>query len=109
MLARAARNVLLKPPFRFRSCLNAVHRSVSRLPSTVSIPASADDLALVSLFDQPKRVFAPLSLSHTGIFAHSTLTTPSGLTALADTRLLRAQLLTERILRARESQDELSK
>ena len=109
MLARTARNALLKPPFRFRGCLNAAVHLPSRPSSTVTLPASADDIALVSLFDQPNGTFRPSSLSHTGIFGHPTLTTPSGLTGLADATLLRAQLLTERILRARESRDELFK
>jgi mitochondrial intermediate peptidase len=108
MLARTARNALLKPPFRFRGCLNAAHPP-SRASSTITLPASVDDIALISLFDQPKKAFAPLSISHTGIFGHPTLTTPSALTSLADATLLRAQLLTERILRARESRDELFK
>ena len=106
MLARTARNALLKQPFTVRGCLNAIHFP-SRPSST--LPASPDDTALVSLFDHPKKTFSPLSLSHTGIFGHPTLTTPSALIALADATLLRAQLLTERILRARESRDELFK
>lgn len=111
-MLRTARNVLLKQPFRFRGCLyvkrNPVHIS-SRPSSAVALPASVDDIALVSLFDQPKGGFRPPSLSHTGIFGHPTLTTPAALTTLADATLLRAQLLTERILRARESRDELFK
>src|ERR1700683_5371590 len=105
MLARTARNAL---SFRFRGCLNAVHLP-SRASSPLTLPASADDIALVSLFDQPNGTYRSAFLSHTGIFGHPTLTTPSGLTALADATLLRAQLLTERILRARESRDELFK
>lgn len=115
MLARTARNVLPRPSrplFRFRGCLytkqNAVHIT-SRASSTVTLPASADDIALVALFDQPKAGFGSSPLSHTGIFGHPTLTTPAALTELADATLLRAQLLTERILRARESLDELFK
>lgn len=105
MLARNAKSALLKLPFRFRGCLHARRYAVR----PASIPASADDIALVSLFDQPKNGFNSLPFSHTGIFGHPTLTTPAAFTALADATLLRAQLLTERILRARESRDELFK
>jgi intermediate peptidase len=112
MLSRTARNALLKSPFRFRGCLhtkrNAVHIA-SRPASTLTLPASADDIALVSLFDQPKNGFRSSPFAYTGIFGHPTLITPDALTALADATLLRAQLLTERILRARESRDELFK
>lgn len=45
----------------------------------------------------------------TGIFQHTQLTTPSAFTALADSTLVRAQLLTERILRAPQSRSELFK
>lgn len=106
MLARTAKNALPKPFFRFRGCLNATPR---RTLATVTLPATTDDLALISLFDQPKGAFKALSFSHTGIFGHPNLTSPAAFDALADATLLRAQLLTERILRARESREELFK
>ncbi|KII94096.1 hypothetical protein PLICRDRAFT_153449 [Plicaturopsis crispa FD-325 SS-3] len=115
MLASSARNVLPKPtrhPFRFRGCLRAKRPVNARVLSTTSpiLPASVDDIALVSLFDQPSRFGSRKSpLSPTGIFGHPDLTTPNALLDLTDSTLLRAQLLTERIVRARESHDELSK
>lgn len=112
MLARVARNALPKPLFRFRGCLRAKPASLyiaSRASSTATLPASTDDIALISLFDQPRGAFKSSPFSHTGIFGHHNLTTPASFVALADATLLRAQLLTERILRARESRDELFK
>ncbi|TFK94375.1 mitochondrial intermediate peptidase [Polyporus arcularius HHB13444] len=115
MLARATKHVLstpLKPPFRFRGCLAAMRRppstSASRAATTSAIrPASVDDTDLIAFFDQPQTPQKPTS--PTGIFGHSSLTTPTAFVALADSTLRRAELLTERILRARESRDELFK
>ncbi|KAI5997904.1 mitochondrial intermediate peptidase [Pisolithus albus] len=76
---------------------------------TPIIPPSPDDLELVSLFDQPQSGRKTRPTSVTGIFQHTRLTTPSAFTALADSTLVRAQLLTERILRARQSRSELFK
>ncbi|KAF8846029.1 mitochondrial intermediate peptidase [Paxillus ammoniavirescens] len=113
MIARIAGNALRRVPrpiHRFRGCLRAqalrTHRHASTL---VTIPPSSDDSELVSLFDQPQfdRPSRPLSLA--GIFQHPQLTTPTAFSALADSTLVRAQLLTERILRARESRSELFK
>ncbi|KAF7979426.1 hypothetical protein HWV62_42560 [Athelia sp. TMB] len=114
MLTRTARHALLKPPFRFRGCLHARQSSSRSLyraasASTAPAPASSDDIALVSLFDQPRSSAKVFSLSHTGIFGHPTLSTPAAFATLADATLLRAQLLTERILRSRESREELFK
>ncbi|KZP31124.1 mitochondrial intermediate peptidase [Athelia psychrophila] len=111
MLARTARYALHKSPFRFRGCLHAKQnsRSLSRLASayTSVAPASSDDLGLVYLFDQPRSNAKVSSLAYTGIFGHHNLTTPDSFATLADATLLRAQLLTERILRARDSRQEL--
>ncbi|KAG6901468.1 Mitochondrial intermediate peptidase, partial [Termitomyces sp. Mi166 len=74
-----------------------------------TIPASSDDVALVSLFDRPSPTFRRSPLSTTGLFGHPSLTYPDALISLADATLVRAQLLTDRILRARESRDELLK
>jgi intermediate peptidase len=62
----------------------------------------------VSFFDEPvKRPFS--SGTPTGIFGYATLTSPRGLEAIAGATLHRAQLLTERILRAKQSRDEMFK
>ncbi|KAG6814107.1 hypothetical protein H0H92_002102 [Tricholoma furcatifolium] len=74
-----------------------------------TIPASPDDVALVSLFDHPSSSFKRSPLSNTGLFGHPSLTSPEGLISLANATLVRAQVLTDRILRARESRDELLK
>ena len=115
MLARAAKYVRptpLNPPFRFRGCLSAKRHALNALPSRAATtsairPASVDDTDLIAFFDQPQTL--QKTTSPTGIFGHSTLTTPAAFIALADSTLRRAELLTERILRARESRDELFK
>ncbi|OBZ79455.1 Mitochondrial intermediate peptidase [Grifola frondosa] len=97
MLAKVARNALFKPAapsLAFRGCLRAKQRS-----SRVISP----------LFDQPHSSQSTAGPSSTGLFGHPGLTTPSAFNALADSTLRRAQLLTERVLRARESRDELFK
>lgn len=117
MLAKAARHAFPRPPprpVRFRGCLYAEQRPrrtthpFSRSATTSAIqPASVDDTNLIAFFDYPQ---APQKVtSPTGIFGHRVLTTPAAFNALADSTLLRAHLLTERILRARESRDELFK
>ncbi|KAK7064079.1 peptidase family M3-domain-containing protein [Favolaschia claudopus] len=110
-------NVLSSPAnrvFRFRGCLyakNEVTRSSSRTyashSTTHTIPASVEDKALCTIFDRPKSSFGSSSFSTTGLFGHRRLTHPSALVDLTDATLLRAQLLTDRILRARESRQEL--
>ncbi|KAI1789829.1 hypothetical protein LXA43DRAFT_892141, partial [Ganoderma leucocontextum] len=113
MLTRVVKNALstaAKPPFRSRGCLRARRlgrdAAITRAATTSAIqPASVDDTDLIAFFDQP---YAPQKLaSPTGLFGHHMLTTPSAFVALADSTLRRAQLLTDRILRARESRDEL--
>jgi intermediate peptidase len=108
-----SRNVLSNPAnrvFRFRGCLFAKELTRPRTyssPSTRTIPASAEDKALVTIFDHPKSTFGSSSFSTTGLFGHRSLTHPGALVALTDATLIRAQLLTDRILRARESRQEL--
>ncbi|KAJ7925965.1 mitochondrial intermediate peptidase [Mycena leptocephala] len=108
-----SRNVLSNPAnrvFRFRGCLFAKELTRPRTyssPSTRTIPASAEDRALVTIFDHPKSTFGSSSFSTTGLFGHRSLTHPGALVALTDATLIRAQLLTDRILRARESRQEL--
>ncbi|PPQ63782.1 hypothetical protein CVT24_004324 [Panaeolus cyanescens] len=116
MLARSASKVLRQRStqslFHFRGCLNAQHDSSLRHLATQvhqQIPASVDDKALIALFDQPKSTFRSSPLSTTGLFGHSSLTHPAALISLANATLVRAQLLTDRILRARESRSELLK
>ncbi|KIK96397.1 hypothetical protein PAXRUDRAFT_826022 [Paxillus rubicundulus Ve08.2h10] len=113
MIARIAENALRRvprPTHRFRGCLCAqvlrIHCHASNL---VTIPPSSDDSELVSLFDQPQIDKSSRPLSVVGIFQHPQLTTPTAFSALADSTLVRAQLLTERILRASESRSELFK
>lgn len=117
MLAKAARHAFPRPtprPVCFRGCLYAEQRPRRTTPSfsrsaTTSViqPASVDDTNLIAFFDYPQ---APQKVtSPTGIFGHRILTTPAAFNALADSTLRRAHLLTERILRARESRDELFK
>lgn len=120
MIARTARTLLPKParPFRFRGCLFSekdpvrAPKSRVRFSSTQSqpiIPASSDDKALILLYDHPNKPHRSSPFSRTGLFGHPSLTHPEALIALADATLLRAQVLTERIMRARESSDELKK
>jgi intermediate peptidase len=78
-----------------------------KLPAT--IPASADDRILVALFDQPKLSSTSSHRSPTGLFQHRSLDRPQALISLANATLVRSQLLTKRILRARQSRDELRK
>ncbi|KAJ7751301.1 mitochondrial intermediate peptidase [Mycena maculata] len=103
----------VKHVFRFRGCLfvkNEVTRPRTYSSSTTSshtIPASVDDKALAAIFDHPKSSFRASSFSTTGLFGHRSLTHPGALVALTDATLIRAQRLTDRILRARESREEL--
>ncbi|OCH94672.1 mitochondrial intermediate peptidase [Obba rivulosa] len=116
MLAKTARHALAnktRPIFRFRGCLHA-KRGLSIAASrpataTATLPVSVDDADIIALFDQPKATHKSAPLSHTGLFGHSVLTTPSAFNALADSTLRRAELLTERILRAPESRAEMFK
>ncbi|KAF9015626.1 mitochondrial intermediate peptidase [Cyathus striatus] len=103
-----ARNVLAhSTPFRFSGCLFS---NSSRHLATTSqyIRPAAHDKALIALFDQPRHAFRS-PFATTGLFGHPSLTHPRALISLAEATLVRAQLLTDRILRARESRDELFK
>lgn len=73
------------------------------------IPVSTDDKTLITLFDHPKSLLSPSPFKVTGLFTHPSLAHPDALISLADATLLRAQLLTDRILRAPQSRDELLK
>nr|AKF12274.1 mitochondrial intermediate peptidase [Collybia nuda] len=118
MFARSVGNVLPKRSqkiFHFRGCHALPKPEVKSRPRPTSnqaiytIPTSTDDVALISLFDHPKAGLRTSPLSPTGLFGHSSLNTPHGLISLADATLVRAQLLVDRILRARESREELLK
>ncbi|KAI8968154.1 mitochondrial intermediate peptidase [Trametes punicea] len=113
MLAKAAKHVLSRPTtlrLHFRGSINADSGGkalVSRSSPLAIQPASVDDRDLIAFFDYPQ---APQKVTTpTGLFGHRALTTPAAFNALADSTLRRAQLLTERVLRARESRDELFK
>ncbi len=102
MLARSARNLLSssKHTFRFRGCLFAKYAST----------ATTDDRAIVTLFDSPHAsTFRYPASTSTGLFGHAQLSHPNAFITLADATLIRAQLLTNRILNARSSRDELLK
>ncbi|KAJ7705993.1 mitochondrial intermediate peptidase [Mycena rosella] len=111
------RNVLTSPArrvFRFRGCLFAKNEGTVTRPrrpysnvSAHTIPASVDDRALATIFDRPKSSFGSSTFSTTGLFGHHSLTHPGALVTLTDETLIRARLLTDRILRARESREEL--
>lgn len=118
MLGRSARRALAasssKPHFRFRGCLHSLQQQGAprrTLATEVKhhVPASADDRSLITLFDNPTSFSRSSPLSWTGLFGHPSLTQPSSLISLADATLVRAQLLTDRILQARESREELFK
>ncbi|KAG0707489.1 mitochondrial intermediate peptidase [Suillus ampliporus] len=113
MIARIADNALQKisrPVPRFRGYLRAHKLGLARrTASTLVRPPSPDDAELVSLFDRPQTGQKASPLFVSGIFQHPQLTTPAAFSELADSTLVRAQLLTERILRARESRSELFK
>ncbi|KAL4263410.1 Mitochondrial intermediate peptidase [Pleurotus pulmonarius] len=109
-----------KALFRFRGCLvakqnsrryiSASSRTLART-TTTPLPPSPDDQALVAVFDQPSSSTfkKPLFLTSSGLFGHGVLAHPRGLITLAEATLVRAQILTNRILRARQSRDELMK
>ncbi|PPQ71459.1 hypothetical protein CVT26_011238 [Gymnopilus dilepis] len=110
MLARSARRALSsKPTFRFRGCLLARHDPPRSFATHHPIPASVDDKNLIHVFDNPQSTFRASPFAVTGLFGHPTLTQPASLISLADATVVRAQLLTNRILRARESRDEMLK
>ncbi|KAF9454102.1 mitochondrial intermediate peptidase [Macrolepiota fuliginosa MF-IS2] len=96
MLARSARSLVKH--FRFRGCLLEKHAST----------ASSGDRQILSIFDSPKSFRYPAATS-SGLFGHAQLSHPNAFVSLADATLVRAQILTNRILNARASKDELVK
>ncbi|CAL1695003.1 unnamed protein product [Somion occarium] len=117
MLAKTTKDVLrkaVKPPFRFRGCLYAkreaaTHLATSTSLSNVPVPASADDAAIIDDLDKPYSSYPSSPLSPTGLFRHRLLTSPREFKVLAEATQRRAEILTERIVRAGESREELYK
>ncbi|KAK7058376.1 Mitochondrial intermediate peptidase [Paramarasmius palmivorus] len=117
MLSNALKSKYLSNPtsksiFRFRGCLHelrARRTAVTLTRPSPIIPASTEDKNLLSVFDQPGFSKLKSPFSTTGLFGHTNLTSPQALVSLANATLIRAQALTERILRASESRDELKK
>ena len=94
----------------FRTTLNVSLQRLSFLRRlSTQIPTSVDDKALITLFDHPRSLLPLSPFTVTGLFAHPSLAHPGALISLADATLLRAQLLTDRILRAPQSRSELFK
>ena len=116
MITRAARNVFSKHSelqFRFRGCIHGkrdIFKAKAQIRTAVTVPSppTVDDRTLISFFDEPtKNSFS--SGAPTGIFGHPTLTSPRALETTARATLRRAQLLTDRILRAPQSRSEMFK
>lgn len=91
--------------FRTGAC-RSIPRHPARSFATAVKPPSADDLLLLDAFGQ-HQTYAKTINQPTGLFGHAKLTTPPELLRLAQSTLLRAELLVERILRARSSNREL--
>ncbi|KAI9444849.1 mitochondrial intermediate peptidase [Lactarius indigo] len=92
-----------------RLSIKRVHRvrpSLKRRTLTTALNANANDF--VSAFDNPGHR-PSWSRPPTGLFGQPALVSPSSFHNLALATLIRAQLLTERIVRARQSRDELLK
>ena len=94
-----ARNV--RPSFKL---VQRVRPSIKRRTLATALNTSSDDL--LSFFDRP-HYRTSWSKSPTGLFGQPSLVSPSSFHNLALATLIRAQLLTDRILRARQSPDEL--
>lgn len=103
MLARTKR--LPRQLFRFRGCLNEPV-AARRAAVTTAIPATLEDASLIPFFDYPNEHHSA-SAASTGLFAYRDLTKPSSLTRLAEGTRRRAHSLTERILQARDSREDI--
>ncbi|KAI0257186.1 hypothetical protein BJV78DRAFT_1160799 [Lactifluus subvellereus] len=77
----------------------------SSIPRTLATALNTNSDDLLSFFDRPHPT--SWSKSPTGLFGQPSLVSPSSFHNLALATLIRAQLLTDRILRARQSPDEL--
>ena len=101
MLARAARAAGRKIT-RYRS--RAQRLATAATNNAGPCPVENE---LVELFDHPHSTSSPLAPS--GLFGQRVLTHPSGFHSLTHATLLRAHLLTERIVRAKGNRAELLK
>ena len=100
MLARAARATGRK--------ITRYRPRAQRLLSTAG-PCPVEN-ELVELFDHPNRQHATHSpLAPSGLFGQRVLSNPAGFHSLTHATLLRAHLLTERIIRAKGNREELLK
>ena len=100
LVAMLARNVRLS--------IKHVQRVRPSLKRRTLTTLNADANDFTSAFDNPDRR-PSWSRSPTGLFGQTALVSPSSFHDLALATLIRAQLLTERIVRARQSRDELLK
>ncbi|TDL28302.1 mitochondrial intermediate peptidase [Rickenella mellea] len=119
MLLRAAKATRLwagngtLTPRLLRACSQAkavLDVSPHLQPSTSTetpIAATPNDTSLVYLFDRPHSTSWIAAHAPTGLFSHQTLTSPTALRNLAEGTLRRARGLTNRILQAEWSKNEL--
>ncbi|KIY51293.1 mitochondrial intermediate peptidase [Fistulina hepatica ATCC 64428] len=114
MLARSTKDALAhvsrRAPRSFRRS-HALHSSATSSLAQVLLlkPASTDDRTLISLFDRPQKSSSLTGIYRTGIFGHTSLTHPRALLTLAESTLVRAHLLSQRVHRAADSRSELFK
>lgn len=98
-----ARNVRIRLP-----SLRKVRLSSKRHTLATALSANATNSNDLLSFDHPPHR-PSWSRSPTGLFGQPSLVSPSSFQNLATATLIRAQLLTERIVRSRRSRDELFK
>jgi hypothetical protein len=112
MLANSLSNVLKSVTRRPHNLLGSVPGS--RLTkrqfrvSAYASPATADDLDLAAVFDQPSTSTHTSSIP-SGLFGENALTTPQSFHALAVANVLKAQAITQRVLDAPRSREEMFK
>jgi intermediate peptidase len=99
MLARNARLHLQR--------VHSVRLSPKRRTLAIALNTKSNDFLSFDSTSPPNLI--SWSKSSTGLFGQSSLVSPSSFQNLALATLIRAQLLTERIVRARQSRDELFK
>ncbi|EJD03583.1 mitochondrial intermediate peptidase [Fomitiporia mediterranea MF3/22] len=94
--------------FTFRGHLRAPPHNALRLrpAATTAIPATSEETDLIPFFDRPYGHVSQSSAS-SGLFAHKDLTHPDSLTHLANGALIRASILTERILQVKGTKQDL--
>jgi mitochondrial intermediate peptidase len=106
MLARNAR-ASVSNTFRNIKRYRPREQRIRALASAATSPCPIE-AELVSFFDHPSHTTSS-PLAPTGLFGQSALTSPNSFRTLTRGTLLRAHLLTERIVRARENRAELFK